>query len=68
MSCSKIYNIKCEVHACSTQLFAEYSAKSPRFKTIHDNYMGYRDQLVPWFRLAEATYDQYVGAALSRQK
>ena len=52
----------------SLKVFADYSAKSPQFKTIHDNYMGYRDQLVPWFRLAEASYDQYVGAALSRQK
>ncbi len=52
----------------SNKVYAEYSAKSPRFKAIHDNYMGYRDQLVPWFRLAEASYDQYVGAALSRQK
>ena len=52
----------------SLKVFAEYSAKSPQFKTIHDNYMGYRDQVVPWFRLAEASYDQYVGAALSRQK
>jgi TRAP-type mannitol/chloroaromatic compound transport system substrate-binding protein len=52
----------------SIKVFAEYSAKSPQFKTIHDNYMGYRDQVVPWFRLAEASYDQYVGAALSRQK
>jgi len=52
----------------SLKVFANYSAKSPQFKTIHDNYMGYRDQVVPWFRLAEASYDQYVGAALSRQK
>ena len=52
----------------SNKVYAEYSAKSPRFKAIHDNYMSYRDQLVPWFRLAEASYDQYVGAALSRQK
>jgi hypothetical protein len=30
--------------------------------------MGYRDDLVPWFRTAEASYDQYIGAALSRAK
>jgi hypothetical protein len=23
---------------------------------------------VPWFRIAEASYDQYIGAALSRAK
>ncbi|MEY3629341.1 MAG: hypothetical protein RLY91_1107, partial [Pseudomonadota bacterium] len=26
------------------------------------------DELVPWFRIAEASYDQYIGAALSRAK
>jgi len=50
------------------KVYAEVNAKQPRFKAIYDNYMGYRDQLVPWFRVAEAAYDQYLGAALSRQK
>lgn len=52
----------------SQKVYAEFNAKNPRFKTIYDNYMGYRDQLVPWFRVAEASYDQYLGSALSRQK
>lgn len=50
------------------KVYAEVNAKNPRFKAIYENYMGYRDQLVPWFRVAEAAYDQYLGAALSRQK
>jgi TRAP-type mannitol/chloroaromatic compound transport system substrate-binding protein len=52
----------------SQKVYAEVTAKNPRFKMVFDNYMGYRDQLVPWFRVAEAAYDQYLGAALSRQK
>ena len=52
----------------SNMVYAEFSAKNPRFKAIYENYMGYRDQLVPWFRVAEASYDQYLGSALSRQK
>ena len=52
----------------SQKVYAEFNAKNPRFKAIYDNYMGYRDQLVPWFRVAEASYDQYLGSALSRQK
>jgi len=52
----------------SQKVYAEVNAKNPRFKAIYDNYMGYRDQLVPWFRVAEAAYDQYLGTALSRQK
>jgi len=48
--------------------YAEFSAKDPKFKAMLDNYMGYRDTQVPWFRVAEASYDQFIGAALSRAK
>ena len=27
----------------------------------------FRDNIVPWFRVAEGSYDNYVGAALARQ-
>ena len=50
------------------KVYEQTSAKNERFKRILANYMGYRDELVPWFRIAEASYDQYVGAALSRAK
>lgn len=47
-------------------VYAEFSAKDPKFKALYENYMGYRDTLVPWFRLAEGNYDQYLSAALAR--
>ena len=50
------------------KVYEQTSAKNERFKRILANYMGYRDELVPWFRVAEASYDQYGGAALSRAK
>jgi TRAP-type mannitol/chloroaromatic compound transport system substrate-binding protein len=40
-------------------------AKDPRFKAMHDSYMGFRDSEMPWFRLTESAYGQYLGVALS---
>ena len=37
-------------------------------KKIHDDYMGFRDAIVPWFRVAEGSYDNYLGIALANQK
>ncbi len=54
--------------AASNELFAEFSAKDPMFKKIHDNYMGFRDNIVPWFRVAEGSFDNYLGIALANQK
>jgi TRAP-type mannitol/chloroaromatic compound transport system substrate-binding protein len=52
----------------SNELFSEFSAKDPMFKKIHDDYMGFRDNLVPWFRVAEGSFDNYLGMALASQK
>ena len=48
--------------------YAELSGKDPKFKTLYDSHMGMRDELVPWFKLAEAAYDQYLGATLLFRK
>ncbi|PJM87565.1 TRAP transporter substrate-binding protein [Achromobacter ruhlandii] len=47
------------------QVYKELGEKDPKFKAIHDNYMGFRDNAMPWFRLTEGAYDQYLGVALS---
>jgi len=52
----------------SNELYKEFSDKNAMFKKIHDNYMGFRDSLVPWFRVAEGSYDNYLGIALASQK
>lgn len=52
----------------SAKLYQELSAKDPKFKTLCDNYMGFRDQLTPWFSMAEGRYDQYLGVALSARR
>jgi len=49
-------------------VYAEMSAKDPKFKAVHDNYMGYRDAQVPWFRVAEGSYDGFVSSMLQKKK
>ncbi|MFT0533238.1 TRAP transporter substrate-binding protein [Castellaniella hirudinis] len=52
----------------SNEVYKEFCDKNAGFKKIFDNYMGFRDNIVPWFRVAEGSYDNYLGAALARQK
>ena len=47
------------------QAYKDLAAKDPKFKAIHDSYMGFRDSEMPWFRLTESAYGQYLGVALS---
>lgn len=47
------------------QVYKDLGAKDPKFKAIHDSYMGFRDSEMPWFRLTESAYGQYLGVALS---
>ncbi|HEY9572607.1 MAG TPA: ABC transporter substrate-binding protein, partial [Pusillimonas sp.] len=49
-------------------VYAEFSAKNALFKKVYDNYMGFRDNVVPWFRVAEGSFDNYMGFALAHQK
>jgi TRAP-type mannitol/chloroaromatic compound transport system substrate-binding protein len=47
------------------QVYKELNDKDAKFKAIYDSYMGFRDSGMPWFRLTEGAYDQYLGVALS---
>ncbi len=47
------------------QLYKELGDKDPAFKALHSSYMGFRDSEMPWFRLTEGAYGQYLGVALS---
>ena len=52
----------------SNEAYKEFCDKDPMFKKIHDSYMSFRDGIVPWFRVNEGTYDNYLGLALANQK
>ncbi|HEY9280842.1 MAG TPA: ABC transporter substrate-binding protein, partial [Eoetvoesiella sp.] len=51
----------------SSEVYKEFSDKNAMFKKVYDNYMGFRDGIVPWFRVAEGSYDNYLGIALANQ-
>ena len=49
-------------------VYAELCAKDPKFKAVFDSYMGYRDAQVPWFRVAEGSYDSFISSMLAKKK
>ena len=54
--------------AASNETYKEFCDKDPQFKKLHDHYMAFRDDVVPWFRVAEGSYDNYLGIALANLK
>ncbi|QII86908.1 ABC transporter substrate-binding protein [Bordetella hinzii] len=44
----------------SVQVCQAWSDKDPAFKTLHENYMGFQDDVLPWFRISENASDQYL--------
>jgi TRAP-type mannitol/chloroaromatic compound transport system substrate-binding protein len=48
--------------------FDELAAKHASFKKIFDNYMAFRADSLLWFRVAEASYDNFVQAEFARVK
>ncbi|HLS21700.1 MAG TPA: TRAP transporter substrate-binding protein [Paenalcaligenes sp.] len=54
--------------ATSNEVYEEFCAENARFKEIYDSYMAFRDEAVPWFRVAEGSYDNFLGIALAQQR
>ncbi|MBV6273275.1 TRAP transporter substrate-binding protein [Alcaligenaceae bacterium CGII-47] len=50
-------------YKAAQDMYTELSAKDPEFKKLHDHYMGFRDHEIPWFRVAEGSFDQYMASA-----
>ncbi|HEX4326839.1 MAG TPA: TRAP transporter substrate-binding protein [Burkholderiales bacterium] len=50
------------------ELYAELSVKSPEFKTIHDNYMKFRDEQILWSRICEEGFDNFMAYASQLKK
>lgn len=51
----------------SNEVYQEFCDENPQFKKIYDNYMAFRDELVPWFRVAEGSYDNFLGILLRQR-
>ncbi|MEI2415340.1 TRAP transporter substrate-binding protein [Orrella sp. JC864] len=48
-------------YAEAVKLYDELSAKSPMFKKVYESMREFRDNELPWFRVAEGSYDSYMG-------
>jgi TRAP-type mannitol/chloroaromatic compound transport system substrate-binding protein len=44
------------------EVYAETSAKSADFKKLHDHYFAFQRELVPWFRVNENTFDDFMAS------
>lgn len=47
-------------YAETQKLYAEYSAASPLFKKVYDHYTAFREDITPWFGVAEFNYDSFM--------
>lgn len=48
------------------ELYKQYSESNEAFKKIHDDYMGYRDSVAPWFNVLETSYTRFLAYAINR--
>ncbi len=47
-------------HKAAQEVYAELSAKSPRFRKLHEHQMKFLEDQILWFRVCEANYDSYM--------
>jgi TRAP-type mannitol/chloroaromatic compound transport system substrate-binding protein len=52
----------------ANELYAETSAKNPKFKKVYDSWVKFRDEQLLWFRVAENTFDNFMGSASANKK
>lgn len=52
----------------ANELYAETSAKNPKFKKVYDSWIKFRDEQLLWFRVAETTFDNFMGYASANKK
>ncbi|OZI26322.1 ABC transporter substrate-binding protein [Bordetella genomosp. 9] len=48
-------------YAESLKVYEEMSAKSPMFKKLYESMVAFRDNEIPWFRVADGSFDGYMG-------
>jgi TRAP-type mannitol/chloroaromatic compound transport system substrate-binding protein len=59
------------LNACfkaTEEVYAEESAKNPKFKKIYDAWKVFRDDQILWSRVAEQNFDSYMATASSAKK
>ena len=54
--------------AASNELYAELSAKSPKFKKIYENWRPFRNEEILWFRVCEGSFDNFMARMSAANK
>jgi TRAP-type mannitol/chloroaromatic compound transport system substrate-binding protein len=49
-------------------IYADISAKNPRFKKIYESWLQFRSDQNLWFRFAENTFDNFMGHLSATKK
>ena len=52
----------------AAQLYSETSAKNAKFKKVFDSWKAFRGEQVLWFRVAEGTFDNFMGRLSAQNK
>jgi len=47
-------------YAASLELWAEISAKNPRFKKVYESWRQFRNEEILWFRACENAFDNFM--------
>lgn len=50
------------------KMYKDYCDKNPMFKKIYDDYMGFRDDLAPWFNVVEGSYTRFVSQMIAKNR
>jgi TRAP-type mannitol/chloroaromatic compound transport system substrate-binding protein len=50
-------------YAAANEVYAEESAKNPKFKKVYDSWKAFRDDQILWFRVAEQNFDKFMATA-----
>ena len=52
----------------SNELYAEISAKNPKFKKVYEGWKPFRNEEILWFRVAEFTFDSFMARQSAANK
>jgi TRAP-type mannitol/chloroaromatic compound transport system substrate-binding protein len=52
----------------SNELYAELSAKNPKFKKVYESWKPFRNEEILWFRVAEFTFDSFMARQSAANK
>jgi TRAP-type mannitol/chloroaromatic compound transport system substrate-binding protein len=44
----------------ANDLYADTAGKNAAFKKVHDSYVGFRNESIPWMRVTENTFDDFL--------